>query len=115
MKPSLGFLVIDKPGGLTSRDVVTRAQGWFPRRTRLGHTGTLDPLATGVLVLAVGAGTRFTEYVQEMDKVYRTRLVLGASSDTDDADGTIAAVAGARPPERAVIDRAVQGLVGEIE
>src|SRR2546425_2481084 len=49
-----GLLVVDKPGGITSREVVNRAQAWFPRRTRLGHAGTLDPLATGVLVICVG-------------------------------------------------------------
>jgi tRNA pseudouridine55 synthase len=117
MKPSPfhGFLVIDKPGGMTSRAVVDRAQGWFPRRTKLGHTGTLDPLATGVLVLAVGTGTRLTEYVQDMDKTYRTRLVLGATSSTDDADGALTTVAGARPPDRQAIDRTSAGLVGTIE
>src|SRR6266545_4099625 len=66
-----GLLVVDKPRGLTSRAVVDRAKGWFPRGTRLGHTGTLDPLATGVLVLGVGAATRLTEYVQRMAKTYR--------------------------------------------
>src|SRR5579862_6204396 len=95
-----GLLVVDKPSGMTSRAVVDRAQGWFSRRTRLGHTGTLDPLATGVLVLAVGAGTRLTEYVQDMDKTYRTRLCLGAASDSDDADGTVTPVAGATAPPR---------------
>src|SRR5262245_8727930 len=91
MKPSPfhGLLVVDKPGGMTSRDVVDRAQRWFTRGTKVGHTGTLDPLATGVLVLCVGAATRLTEYVQNMGKTYRTRVVLGARSDTDDADGVI--------------------------
>src|SRR5687768_8737113 len=67
-----GLLVVDKPGGMTSRDAVDRAQKWFPRGTRLGHTGTLDPLATGVLVLCAGVATRLTEYVQDMGKTYRT-------------------------------------------
>jgi tRNA pseudouridine55 synthase len=117
MKPSPfhGFLVMDKPGGMTSRDVVNRALGWFPRRTKLGHTGTLDPLATGVLVLAVGAGTRLTEYVQDMDKTYRTSLVLGATSTTDDADGTLTAVSGSQPPDRPAVERLSAALVGAIE
>src|SRR6478672_983830 len=90
MAPSYhGLLVVDKPGGITSRAAVDRAQHWFPRGTRLGHTGTLDPLATGVLVLCVGAATRLTEYVQDMSKVYRSGLRLGARSDTDDADGVV--------------------------
>src|SRR5947199_8754157 len=92
LSPLHGLLVVDKPGGLTSRDVVDRAQRWFPRGTRLGHTGTLDPLATGVLVLAVGAGTRLTEHVQQMEKVYLAGIRLGARSDPDDADGTITPV-----------------------
>jgi tRNA pseudouridine55 synthase len=61
-----GFLIVDKPPGITSRGAVDRAARWFPHGARLGHTGTLDPLATGVLVLAVGQGTRLTEYVQRM-------------------------------------------------
>jgi tRNA pseudouridine55 synthase len=117
MKPSPfhGLLVLDKPGGLTSRAVVDRALRWYPRGTRLGHTGTLDPLATGVLVLCVGVATRLTEYVQRMEKVYRAGLLLGARSDTDDADGTIEPVVGAQPPDQAMVARALQEFVGEIE
>ncbi len=66
-----GLLVIDKPGGMTSRDVVNRVQRWFPRKTKIGHTGTLDPLATGVLVVCVGAATRLADYVQAMGKSLR--------------------------------------------
>src|SRR5438270_7606754 len=98
-----GLLVIDKPEGMTSRDVVNRAKGWFPRGTRLGHTGTLDPLATGVLVLCIGAATRLTDYVQRMEKVYRSVLRLGARSSTDDADGEVVAVPVETPPERETI------------
>jgi tRNA pseudouridine55 synthase len=111
-----GLLVIDKPGGLTSRDVVDHVQIWFPPHTRIGHTGTLDPLATGVLVLCVGTATRLTEYVQQMEKVYEIRIRLGARSDTDDADGVIAMqnqMGG--PPERRVIERHLQGFLGETE
>ena len=110
-----GLLVLDKPGGMTSRDAVNRAQGWFPRGVRLGHTGTLDPLATGVLVLCVGSATRLAEYVQQMDKVYRAELRLGARSDTDDADGTIEPVQAKHPPDRATIDASLQPFIGEIE
>src|SRR4029077_12123915 len=90
-----GLLVIDKPTGITSRAVVDRAQSWFPRGTRIGHTGTLDPLATGVLVLCIGNATRLTEFIQRMSKVYRAGIVLGATSDADDADGTITPTADA--------------------
>src|SRR5713226_9247966 len=109
-----GLLVLDKPSGMTSRDVVNRAQGWFPRGTRLGHTGTLDPLATGVLVLCVGAATRLTEYVQRMAKTYQAGLVLGVRSDTDDADGTVQVVPVEKPPNRAQVAQALQSFVGNI-
>jgi tRNA pseudouridine55 synthase len=107
-----GLLVIDKPAGLTSRAVVNRVQRWFPRRTALGHTGTLDPLATGVLVVCVGVATRLAEYVQRMDKVYRAGLRLGARSDTDDADGVVTPVSDVPPPDRATVDAALQRFRG---
>jgi tRNA pseudouridine55 synthase len=110
-----GLLVLDKPSGITSRDAVNRAQRWFPRGTRLGHTGTLDPLATGILVLCVGEATRLAEYVQRMTKTYRTRLLLGARSDTDDADGMIRPVDGATPPEVGRVAHVLGGFVGDIE
>jgi tRNA pseudouridine55 synthase len=110
-----GLLVIDKAGGMTSRDVVNRAQGWFPRGTRLGHTGTLDPLATGVLVLCVGTATRLTEFVQDMGKTYRAGLLLGVRSDTDDADGTVTPVDRAVVPDLAAVRAELAGFVGAIE
>ena len=73
-----GLLVIDKPGGITSREALDRAARWFPRNTRMGHTGTLDPLATGVLVLCIGIATRVTDYVQAMRKTYRAGILFGA-------------------------------------
>src|SRR5271166_1464707 len=88
-----GLLVLDKPGGITSRAAVDRALGWFPRGTKIGHTGTLDPLATGVLVLCLGSATRLAEYVQEMPKTYRSTFRLGVTSTTDDADGIISSPA----------------------
>ena len=89
-----GLLVLDTQGGITSRAAVDRALRWFPRGTRVGHTGTLDPLATGVLVLCVGQATRLTEYVQRMAKTYTSVFRLGARSDTDDADGPVTQVQG---------------------
>jgi tRNA pseudouridine55 synthase len=113
--PFHGLLVLDKPGGLTSREAVDRAQHWFPRGTRVGHTGTLDPLATGVLVLCVGAATRLTEYVQAMPKTYRARILLGARSDTDDADGQVTPTAVGRPPDRDAVERALTTFVGALD
>lgn len=114
MNPN-GLLVLDKPSGLTSRDAVDRAARWFPRKTKIGHAGTLDPLATGVLVLAVGQATRLIEYVQAMPKVYRTRIRLGATSDTDDADGTITENANAHPVNEEAVRAALASFIGEVE
>src|SRR5262245_1479346 len=110
-----GLLVLDKPQGLTSREALDRAARWFPRRTKLGHAGTLDPLATGVLVLAVGQATRLVEYVQAMAKVYRTRIRLGATSDTDDADGTVSENPAAVPVEEAALHAALATFIGEVD
>jgi tRNA pseudouridine55 synthase len=107
--------VLDKPAGITSRDAVTRAEGWFPRGTRIGHTGTLDPLATGVLVLAVGSATRLGEFIQRMAKTYRTVIRLGATSDSDDAEGEIVPRVVDQPPDRALVQAVMQAFVGEIE
>jgi tRNA pseudouridine55 synthase len=109
-----GLLVIDKPAGMTSRDVVNRAQLWFPKKTKVGHTGTLDPLASGVLVVCVGAATRLAEYVQAMGKTYRTRILLGHRSDTDDADGTVTPVAGAAAVSEQAIRETLPRFVGTI-
>jgi len=110
-----GLVVIDKPRGITSRDVVNRLQGIFPPNTRLGHTGTLDPLATGVLVICVGSATRLGEYVQRMKKTYEGRLRLGARSDTDDTEGTIEAMKVSQPPAKDSVNQALQSFVGEIK
>ena len=115
MDATNGLLVLDKPAGITSREAVDRALRWFGRRTRLGHTGTLDPFATGVLVLCLGKATRLTEYVQQMGKTYRSVFVLGATSDTDDVDGLVTPVANASDPGRDAVAAALASLVGTIE
>src|SRR5262249_36190749 len=83
-----GLLNLDKPAGVTSRWVVDVAARAF-RGHKVGHAGTLDPLATGVLVICVGKATRLIEYVQKMPKTYRTVVRLGALSNTLDADGDV--------------------------
>ncbi|MGB4592299.1 MAG: tRNA pseudouridine(55) synthase TruB [Coriobacteriia bacterium] len=85
--PLEGVLVIDKPGGLTSHDVVAavrRATG----EGRVGHAGTLDPAATGVLIILVGPYTRLEPYLSSATKSYEAAIVFGSATDTDDADGT---------------------------
>ncbi|MBY0232021.1 MAG: tRNA pseudouridine(55) synthase TruB [Gemmataceae bacterium] len=109
-----GLLVLDKPTGLTSRAALDRAARWFPRRTPLGHTGTLDPLATGVLVACVGPATRLADYIQRMGKAYRSLFRLGETSDTDDADGTVAPTGAGDPGEEAVRE-ALARFVGRLE
>jgi tRNA pseudouridine55 synthase len=83
-----GFLFIDKPGGWTSHDVVARARSLLGVR-RIGHAGTLDPMATGLLVLGVGRATRLLRFVQAAPKQYEARAVFGVATDTLDADGAV--------------------------
>lgn len=83
-----GILIIDKPTGMTSHDVVYKARRALMEK-RIGHTGTLDPLATGVLVLCVGRATKLVKYFTEHDKRYEAELVLGYATDTLDTEGTI--------------------------
>lgn len=111
---SSGLLVLDKPAGITSRAALDRAQRWFPRHTRLGHTGTLDPLATGVLVLCVGVATRLTEYIQRMAKTYTAVVTLGARSDSDDADGVITEAKGHRLATLPEVEHCITGFIGQI-
>ena len=108
-----GILNLNKPAGVTSR---RWSIGWsgFDAGTKLGHAGTLDPLATGVLVVCVGAATRLIEYVQRMSKTYVTVVRLGARSDTLDADGRVTEVDCPRRPDRAEVETALAHQVGAI-
>ncbi len=83
-----GFLLVDKAGGWTSHDVVAKCRGILGER-RIGHAGTLDPMATGLLVLGVGRATRLLRYIQEGTKQYSARIGFGVATDTLDADGAI--------------------------
>jgi tRNA pseudouridine55 synthase len=83
-----GVLIIDKPSGMTSHDVVRRLRRLLKIR-RIGHAGTLDPMATGILQVAIGEGTRLVEFLMEGEKTYRAVLRLGEITDTQDAEGKI--------------------------
>lgn len=83
-----GFLLVDKPEGWTSHDVVARCRRLLGER-RIGHAGTLDPMATGLLVLGLGRATRLLRFVQGLPKTYRAVAVLGVATDTLDADGAV--------------------------
>ncbi len=88
----IGFLVVDKPRGITSHDVVSEVRKLVGKEFKVGHTGTLDPLATGVLVLALGKATRLSKYLLEKDKVYRVKGRFGLDSPTYDVDGELSSV-----------------------
>ncbi len=84
-----GVLNLNKPPGITSRAAVDRVLEYLPPGTKAGHAGTLDPLATGVLVVCVGRGTRLIRYVQQMPKEYEATFLLGRRSPTDDVQGEV--------------------------
>ncbi len=109
-----GFLVVDKPLGISSRNAVDRVQAALTKDVRVGHTGTLDPLATGVLVLALGQATRLTDYVQRQTKEYRATVRFGATSATDDAEGPLTQVDGVLPT-REQVGAALGRFIGTIE
>lgn len=110
-----GVLNLDKPSGVTSRDVVNLVGKALGKSTKVGHAGTLDPLASGVLVVCVGAATRLIEYVQRMPKTYRAVIRLGARSDTLDADGTITETPDPVIPGLAEVQEALKTQVGTIQ
>ena len=109
-----GLLNIDKPTGLTSRDVVNDVQR-LVRPAKAGHAGTLDPLATGVLIVCLGRATRLVPLIQEMPKTYRAKFLLGRTSDTDDVEGTVVEVPDAPRPIRDDVLAALPEFVGRIE
>lgn len=106
-----GLLLVDKPAGMTSHDVVSvvrRAVG----ESRIGHAGTLDPFATGLLVLLLGRGTRLIPYLDAEPKVYDATIRFGADTDTDDATGKV--IREAPAPADAAVDAALATMVGDI-
>ncbi len=108
-----GVLVVDKPAGMTSAAVVAEVKRRL-RARRVGHTGTLDPMATGVLPLCLGEGTKLATFLLAEDKAYRGELLLGVETDTLDADGRVTArdPAGAAAVDRAALVRAMAGFLG---
>jgi len=108
-----GILNIVKPAGMTSHDVVARVRQIIGQR-RVGHAGTLDPSATGVLVVCLGQATRVAEYLMASDKVYRAQIHLGVSTDTHDAEGEVTATAEVDVSEEEV-RRALVFFIGSIQ
>lgn len=109
-----GLLIVDKPQGATSFDMVRQARRWCKTR-RVGHAGTLDPLATGVLPIAVGWATRLVEYLMAGEKTYQTTLMLGASTDTQDSEGQVLEEKDWRHVSRDAFDVALTDFLGPIQ
>jgi tRNA pseudouridine55 synthase len=111
-----GVLVIDKPAGITSHDVVARTRHILHER-RIGHTGTLDPFATGVLVLLLGKATRLAQFLSELDKEYDAIIRLGYSTDTGDRTGTPIPGPQSKPDNwtEQDVEAALQSLRGDID
>jgi tRNA pseudouridine55 synthase len=109
-----GVLVVDKPAGPTSFDVVRRVRGLL-KGERVGHTGTLDPLATGVLPLCVGEATRLAGYILEGDKTYLAAVKLGETTDTQDAAGRTLQTRPVPPLGREDVEHALEGFRGTIQ
>lgn len=109
-----GLLIIDKPAGMTSFDVVRQVRRMTKTR-RVGHAGTLDPMATGVLPVAVGTATRLIEYLMAGDKAYRATLKLGSATDTQDSEGQVLEEKPWHDIDRAAVNAAVENFIGEID
>jgi tRNA pseudouridine55 synthase len=108
-----GVLPIDKPAGPTSHDMVAAARRAL-RTRRIGHTGTLDPFASGLLLLCVGPSTRIAEYLSGLDKTYRARVRLGQTTDTDDATGEVQAERAAAGVSRAGVEVVLTTMRGDV-
>ena len=109
-----GVIVIDKPQGITSHGVVARIRRLAGTR-KVGHAGTLDPMATGVLVVGVGRATRLLGHLTLHDKRYLATVRLGQETITEDAEGTITAAVGARDIDAEVVRAAASAYLGEID
>src|ERR1700753_2983549 len=108
-----GWLVLDKPIGMTSTLAVGRLKHLFNAK-RAGHAGTLDPLASGILPIAFGEATKTVPFVQDGEKAYRFQVLWGAETNTDDSDGEIVLRSEMRP-DRAAIEALLPRFIGTIE
>jgi len=109
-----GLVVVDKPGGMTSHDVVARVRRLAGTR-KVGHAGTLDPMATGVLVLGVNRATRLLGHLMLTEKSYDATIRLGVSTSTDDAEGEVLATADTDGLDEAAVRGALAAFAGEID
>ncbi len=109
-----GLLNVNKPAGVTSRRVVDQVKR-LVKPAKVGHAGTLDPLATGVLVIGLGQATRLVEFVQQMPKHYRATFRLGASSTTEDVEGDVTELTNPPRPTREQLEQAAAEWTGRVE
>src|SRR5215210_480332 len=107
-----GILLVDKPREHTSHDVIARLRGKLKTR-RIGHAGTLDPMATGLLIILVGKATRVSQYLISLDKEYEGTVELGKVTDTQDADGEMMETRPVPPFTEPEIRAALQGFLGD--
>lgn len=117
-------LLVDKPSNMTSFGVVARirrkmtenarARGWTGKRLKVGHTGTLDPFATGLMIILTGAETKSASEYSKLDKVYEATIVLGKVSTTGDSEGNITKIDAAKRPSNEELNGALRSFVGEI-
>ncbi|MBM67987.1 MAG: tRNA pseudouridine(55) synthase TruB [Haliea sp.] len=113
-RPLDGILLLDKPAGLSSNQALQRAKRLY-FAAKAGHTGSLDPLATGVLPLCFGEATKFSQYLLDADKAYASTFVLGEQRSTGDAEGEVLAVADASALTREQVEEALGAFRGAIE
>src|SRR5690606_28398173 len=109
-----GILLLDKPAGLTSNQALQRAKRLY-RAAKAGHTGSLDPLATGMLPICFGSATKLAAYLLDAAKTYSVTARLGIATDTADADGRVIGGDEGVQPDEASVRRALESFVGEIE
>lgn len=113
--PLSGIINLDKPAGLSSARAVGAVKRLLPKKTKIGHAGTLDPFATGVLLLLVGKSTKLCERLMSEPKQYETAIKLGATTETLDPDSEEMPTPGAIPPELSAIQAVIPRFIGEIQ
>jgi tRNA pseudouridine55 synthase len=109
-----GVLIIRKPAGPTSHDIVNEVRYIFAQK-KVGHAGTLDPMATGVLIVCLGKATRIVDYLMGLPKEYRARMILGRTTDTQDSTGNIISERDSSQITREMLEQAASRFIGEIE
>ncbi|MDQ5978890.1 MAG: tRNA pseudouridine55 synthase [Verrucomicrobiota bacterium] len=112
LKEMEGVLLVDKPQGLTSHDVVYRLRRKLSMK-KIGHAGTLDPMATGVLIMLIGKATRISQYLMSVDKAYEGEATLGVVTDSQDAEGEVLTTVPVPPLTEAQVRDVMKGFLGD--